>query len=172
MLWMRKNIGFRLICSSPSTIFSRPCTKWFPSLSFSTKCSEWENIGFSLVCSSPSTIFSRPCTKWFPFFRSFAVNQKTISQDLVKILVENFLKPGEFYLIEINKLPDKWQEVMENNSEYTNDWNLFIDNLIMNKLYFTKRIIYDSSQYFSSRFIVQDNDQMTEPFAISEKFIA
>ena len=36
----RKNIGFRLVCSTPSTIFPRPCTKQFPSFSFSIKCTE------------------------------------------------------------------------------------------------------------------------------------
>ena len=37
-----KNIGLRLVCSSTSTIFTRPFTKWFSSFSFSTKCSEWQ----------------------------------------------------------------------------------------------------------------------------------
>ena len=30
-----------LVCSTLSTIFTRSCTKWFPSFSFSTKFSEW-----------------------------------------------------------------------------------------------------------------------------------
>ena len=39
----RKNIGFKLICSARSIIFTRPNTIWFPSFLFSTKCSEWQN---------------------------------------------------------------------------------------------------------------------------------
>ena len=41
------------------------------------------------------------------------------------MFVENFLslKPAEFYLRKINNLPDKWQEVSQNNSKYTIDWN-------------------------------------------------
>ena len=35
-----KIIGFRRLCS---TIFTRRCTKWSLSFSFSTKCSEWQN---------------------------------------------------------------------------------------------------------------------------------
>ena len=38
---------------------------------------------------------------------------------------ENFLnsKPNESYMRLINKLPDKWQEVNQNNGEYTIDSN-------------------------------------------------
>ena len=38
---------------------------------------------------------------------------------------ENFLslKPGEFYLSGIKKLPDKWSEVIQNNQEYTMEGN-------------------------------------------------
>ena len=36
----RKNIGFRLVIFTLSTIFIRPCTEWFSSFSFSTKCSQ------------------------------------------------------------------------------------------------------------------------------------
>ena len=50
------------------------------------------------------------------------------------MLVENLSsKPAEFYLIGI-KLPDKWQEVIQNN-EYTIDWNLFIVKSFVNELY-------------------------------------
>ena len=37
--------------------------------------------------------------------------------------MKNFLswKLTNFYLIGINKLPDKWQEVIANNDEYTID---------------------------------------------------
>ena len=40
-------------------------------------------------------------------------------------LGENLLgsKPAEFYLRGINKLSDKWQGVIQNNNEYTVDWN-------------------------------------------------
>ena len=42
----------------------------------------------------------------------------------MKTFEENFLssKQGKFYLKEINKPPDPWQEVIQNNSEYTIDW--------------------------------------------------
>ena len=44
ILWesSRKNIGFWLVYSIPSTMFIRSCTKWFPFFSFSIKCSEIE----------------------------------------------------------------------------------------------------------------------------------
>ena len=43
----------------------------------------------------------------------------------MKTFVENFLgsKLTEFYLKGINKLLDKWQEVIQNNDKYTIDWN-------------------------------------------------
>ena len=41
------------------------------------------------------------------------------------MFVENFLnlKAAEFYLKRINKWPDKWQEMIQNNGESTIDWN-------------------------------------------------
>ena len=41
------------------------------------------------------------------------------------MFVENLLrsKPGEFDLRGINKQPDKWLKVIQNNGEYTIDWN-------------------------------------------------
>ena len=65
--------------------------------------------------------------------------------------MENFFnsKPGEFYLRGINKLSDKWWEVIKNNCKYIIDWNSFIVKLFLYKLYFTKtEIIYDSTQKF------------------------
>ena len=46
-------------------------------------------------------------------------------KNFLKNIVENSLssKPAEFYLRGINNLPDKWQEVIQNNSKYTTDWN-------------------------------------------------
>ena len=46
-------------------------------------------------------------------------------EDQVKMAVENFFssKPTEFYLRGINKLLDKWQEAIQNNGEYTINWN-------------------------------------------------
>ena len=68
-------------------------------------------------CSMPSTIFTRSYTKWF----TSCFSQKDFSQDQVKTFVVNFLnsKLAEFYLRRINKLPDKWQDVIQNNGEYT-----------------------------------------------------
>ena len=54
-------------------------------------------------------------------FLQIALNNKKFSQeDQVKMLVENFLssKSAEFYLRGINKLSDKWQEVIENKVDY------------------------------------------------------
>ena len=50
-----------------------------------------------------------------------------LKKDQVKTFVENFLssKSVIIYLKEI-KQPDKWQEVIQNNGEYTIDWNSFI----------------------------------------------
>ena len=48
----------------------------------------------------------------------------TFSQDnQVKTLIVNLfsLNPGEFYLRGINKLQDKWQEVIQNYGEYNID---------------------------------------------------
>ena len=42
----------------------------------------------------------------------------------MKTFGENLLssKPVEFYLRRINKLPDEWLEVIQNNDEYTIHW--------------------------------------------------
>ena len=95
MLWMTTNIGFRLVCSTPSTIFIRPCTKWFPSFSFSTKCSESTNIGLSwsvlphfhqtLYQWFPSFLFSTKCSEWQTNigFRLVRSTHQPFSSDLV-----------------------------------------------------------------------------------------
>ena len=72
-----------------------------------------------------------------------ALNDKNFPQeDQIKTFVENSLnrKPAKFYFWGINKQPDKWQEVIQNNNEYTFDWNWFMVKLYMNKSYFTKMI--------------------------------
>ena len=45
-------------------------------------------------------------------------------EDQLKTFVENFLnsKATEFDSGGVNKKPDKYQEVIENNGEYTIDW--------------------------------------------------
>ena len=50
---------------------------------------------------------------------------KRFQEHREKKFAENFLssKPTEFDWRGINKPPDKWQEVIQNNSEYTIDWN-------------------------------------------------
>ena len=76
-----------------------------------------------------------------------AINDK---KDHVKTLVENFLtlKLAEFYLRRTNKLPDKWQELVQYNREFTIDWNWFIVKLFRNKSYLTKtEIIYAITRY-------------------------
>ena len=52
-----------------------------------------------------------------------ALKDKIFSQDQVKTFVENFLssKSTEFYLRGINKLLDKWREVIQDNGEYPID---------------------------------------------------
>ena len=62
----------------------------------------------------------------FHLFRSLqnALNdkKKTSLEDQGKILVENLsLKPAEYNLKGINKQVDKWQEMIQNNDEYTID---------------------------------------------------
>ena len=60
----------------------------------------------------PSFSIPTKCSEWQKF-----------SQDQVKTLVENILslKPSQFYLRRTNKRTDKWQEVIQNNGEYTTD---------------------------------------------------
>ena len=62
----------------------------------------------------------------FYLFRSLqnSLNDTNTSQeDQMKMFVENLLssKASEFYLRGRNKLTDKWQEVIQNNGEYTID---------------------------------------------------
>ena len=110
-----------------------------------------KNIGFWLVCSNPSTILSRSYTKKFPFF-SFSTKcsewQKFSQEDQVKMLVENFLylKPVEFYLRGINKLPRRWFKIIPNilltkiNSLLNSSWINYI--LLEQKLFMTQPNIY------------------------------
>ena len=99
---MQEKIAFRLVYSTPSTIFTRRCTKWFPFFFFfffffflfSTKCSDWEKNFL-------------PNIRWKCLLKTFCV---WISFST------------EFYLRVFGKLPDKWQEVIQNNGEYIIDW--------------------------------------------------
>ena len=85
-----------------------------------------------------------------------AMNDKQFFQeDQAIIFVENFLssKPNEFYLRGINRQPDKWQKVIQNNGKYTIDLCEFIVKLFKNKLFFTNmEIISDSTQYLPNLF--------------------
>ena len=93
---MQENI-LGLVYSALSTIFTRPCTKWFPSFSFSIKCCQWrkKNLLYEIYLVNP--------------------------------FVDNFLSsnPANFHLRGINIIPDKWQEVNQN-IKCIIDWNLFI----------------------------------------------
>ena len=54
------------------------------------------------------------------------LNNKRFSQeDQIKTILENSLssRPAGFFLRVIIKLPDKWEEVIPNNGEYTIHWN-------------------------------------------------
>ena len=52
------------------------------------------------------------------------ITKDFFKDDQVKILIENLSsKPISFYLRGINKLLDKWQEVIQNKGNYTIDWN-------------------------------------------------
>ena len=55
----------------------------------------------------------------FPSLRNVLNNKKFSQEDQVKKFVGNYLsrKPAEFYLREINKLLDKWQELILNNGK-------------------------------------------------------
>ena len=91
MLWMTTNIGLRLVCSTPSTIFIRPYTKWFPSFSFSTKCSEWQQIldlGWSVLPHQPYSSDLIPCD--FHLFHSL---QNALNDN------KYWIKAGLFYPI-------------------------------------------------------------------------
>ena len=120
MLWMTTNIGFRLVCSTPSTIFIRPYTKWFPSSSFSTKCSEWQQIldlGWSVL--TPSTIFIRPYTKWFPSF-SFSTKCSEWQQILdlrwsvlPHLPYSSDLIPCDFHLFHSLQNSSEWQQILD-----------------------------------------------------------
>ena len=65
--------------------------------------------------------------------------------------MENFLgsKRADFFFFRgINKLLEEREDVIQNNGEYTIDWNLFIDKLFVDELYFTKmKIIYYSIHF-------------------------
>ena len=56
---------------------------------------------------------------------------------------ENFLssKPAEFYVRGINDLPDKWQEVIQNNGVYDIDWYFIVELFVLLKreLFMTQR---------------------------------
>ena len=62
----QKNIESKLVYSTLSTIFTRPCTKWFPSL-FSPEYSEWEKFSLdqakmlveNLLNSKPTEFYLR-----------------------------------------------------------------------------------------------------------------
>ena len=59
------------------------------------------------------------------YYNNHLFTQKFSQENQIQTFVENFLssKSDEFYLRGINKLLDKWQEVIQNNGEYTIDWN-------------------------------------------------
>ena len=107
------------------------------------------DLGWSVLPSPPYSADFTPSD--FYLFHSLqnVLNEKKISlEKFVENLLENFLKPGESCLRGINKLADKWREIIQDNGEYTIDWNEFILELFMNKIYFTKtEIIYESTQY-------------------------
>ena len=89
---------------------------------------EKKTIGFRLVCSTSFTILTRPCVKWFSsysFSTKFSEWQSFLKKIRWKCLWGNFLglQATEFYLRGINKLPDKWKEMIQNNGKYTINWN-------------------------------------------------
>ena len=79
-----------------------------------------EKIGFE--CSTP--IHQTLYQVIFIFFHSLE-NEKNVSLDYVKMFVENLSnsKLAKFYLRGINKLFDKWQELIHDIDEYIIDWN-------------------------------------------------
>ena len=73
------------------------------------------DLGWSVLPHPPYSTDLAP--SYFNLFRSLknALNKKCFSQeDQEKKFMENLLrlKPAEFYLREINKLPEKWQKVI------------------------------------------------------------
>ena len=62
------------------------------------------------------------------------------------MFVENLSSKAAKFYLRINKRPDKWQEVIQNDDEYTLDWNQFIV-----KLHFIKmEIIWLGLIYYNS----------------------
>ena len=96
------------------------------------------NLGWSVLPYPP---YSSDLTESdFYFFHSqqnALADKKFSSEDQVKMFAENMLssKASEFYLSGINKQPDKWQKLIQNNGEYTIHWILFFVELFMNKSY-------------------------------------
>ena len=57
--------------------------------------------------------------------KSHIIQTTNLKKDHIKTFVENgfSFKLAEFYLRGIRNLPDKWQDWMKKNEEYTIDWN-------------------------------------------------
>ena len=81
-----------------------------------------KNIRFQQLYSTHPPYSLELTPRHFHLFCSLqnALNNKKCSwEDQVKIFEKNLLnsKPADFYLRGINRLPDKWQEVIENNGD-------------------------------------------------------
>ena len=64
--------------------------------------------------------------------------------------MENFSssKPAEFYLKGINKQPDKWQEVIQNNGKYTTDWNSLLHCSWINYIQLKRKLFMNQPNRF------------------------
>ena len=70
--------------------------------------------------------------------------------------MENFLslKLVEFYWGGINKIPDKWHELIQNEAEYTIDWNYIFVKLFIYKSHFTKTEIINGATQFTNTHVI------------------
>ena len=104
---------FRLVCSVPCIIFSRLCTKWFPSFSLSIKYSAWQKmfskrsgkIFLENFLNLKSTVFhsrwiNKQDYKWEQFIKKMTNIQVIEINSLLNYLWKNhnLLKKKEDYL--------------------------------------------------------------------------
>ena len=103
------------------------------------------HAGFRLICFYSMHDIHQTLNHLFCSVQN-ALDDK-IWEDQVKMSVKNFsLKPAEFYLRGINKLPNKWQGLIQNNDEYNIDWNSLLYYSWIYILW-KKQSIYDLTIY-------------------------
>ena len=83
-----------------------------------------KNIGFRPDPTPHPPDFTLSDFHIFHSLQNVLTDKKFSQKDQVKMLMKNLsLKPAEFYLGGINKLHDKWQELILNKGKYAIHWN-------------------------------------------------